>query len=79
MAHNKDANTMTAEDLQEAFYNFDEHKCYTLHMDVLKRIMVEEGEPIPDWQDFLQEAQQFSDGKGNVDYRALADMMMYTG
>jgi pyrimidine deaminase RibD-like protein len=25
---------------------------------------------------FLSEAQQFSDGQGNVDYRAFADMMM---
>jgi Ca2+-binding EF-hand superfamily protein len=43
---------MTVEELQEAFYNFDEKKSFTLPLEELRRIMVEEGEPINDVLNF---------------------------
>eukprot|EP00008_Paramoeba_atlantica_P004906 CAMPEP_0201475784 /NCGR_PEP_ID=MMETSP0151_2-20130828/1153_1 /ASSEMBLY_ACC=CAM_ASM_000257 /TAXON_ID=200890 /ORGANISM="Paramoeba atlantica, Strain 621/1 / CCAP 1560/9" /LENGTH=77 /DNA_ID=CAMNT_0047855977 /DNA_START=124 /DNA_END=357 /DNA_ORIENTATION=- len=73
------AGQLTVEEIQEAFYNFDENRSFTLSMEELRRIVGEEGEPIPDVQDFLAEAQQFADGRGNVDYRAFADMMLLGG
>ena len=38
---------LTIQELQEAFYNFDENKRFTLTMDELRRIVSEEGDPLP--------------------------------
>jgi Ca2+-binding EF-hand superfamily protein len=49
-----------------------------LHIDDLRRIVAEEGEPInaQDVEDLLDEAMMFADGNGMVDYRAFAEMML---
>lgn len=64
--------------LQEAFYNFDEDKDFLLHIDDLRKIVGEDGEPLDpqDLQDFLDECMNFADNDGYVDYRNLAAMML---
>ena len=47
------AGQLTVEEIQEAFYNFDENRSFTLSMEELRRIVGEEGEPIPDVTCFL--------------------------
>jgi Ca2+-binding EF-hand superfamily protein len=36
------------EKLQEAFYNFDHKKCFSLHIDDLRTIVTDDGEPMDD-------------------------------
>lgn len=54
---------------------YDETSCGTIPMDILRDIAECKGEGMPDVEEFLQEAQQFADASGNVDYRSFAQMM----
>eukprot|EP00339_Tiarina_fusa_P012044 CAMPEP_0117034754 /NCGR_PEP_ID=MMETSP0472-20121206/24723_1 /TAXON_ID=693140 ORGANISM="Tiarina fusus, Strain LIS" /NCGR_SAMPLE_ID=MMETSP0472 /ASSEMBLY_ACC=CAM_ASM_000603 /LENGTH=74 /DNA_ID=CAMNT_0004744017 /DNA_START=31 /DNA_END=255 /DNA_ORIENTATION=- len=71
--------SMTVEDLQEAFFNFDEEKTGYVSIQTLRDLVTTDGEPMHDVEDFLAEAEQFSDGRGNVDYKSFAECMLSGG
>ncbi|KAL6061137.1 MyoB light chain [Balamuthia mandrillaris] len=64
------------ERLQEAFYNFDEDQDGLLSITDLRFIVENNGELMPDVEEFLAEAMQFDVGGGMIDYKAFAAMMM---
>eukprot|EP00011_Vannellida_sp_DIVA3-517-6-12_P006458 CAMPEP_0114622108 /NCGR_PEP_ID=MMETSP0168-20121206/9571_1 /TAXON_ID=95228 ORGANISM="Vannella sp., Strain DIVA3 517/6/12" /NCGR_SAMPLE_ID=MMETSP0168 /ASSEMBLY_ACC=CAM_ASM_000044 /LENGTH=74 /DNA_ID=CAMNT_0001833321 /DNA_START=34 /DNA_END=258 /DNA_ORIENTATION=- len=66
----------SVEDLQEAFFNFDEDASGYISIETLRLMVTLDGEPMHDAEDFLAEAQQFSDGRGNVDYKAFSECML---
>jgi Ca2+-binding EF-hand superfamily protein len=65
------------EQLQEAFFYFDENHSGTIHIETLRDIITRSGEAMShqDVEEFLQEAYNFADGSGNVDYNAFAQLM----
>jgi len=64
------------ERLNEAFFNFDEDKDGFLTLDELRVIVTSSGEAMPDVEEFLQEAQQFDNGSGMIDYKGFAAVML---
>jgi len=69
------------EQLQEAFFYFDEDHCGSIHLDKLREIVQRSGEAMSyqDVEEFIAEAANFADGAGNVDYNAFAQLMYSEG
>lgn len=65
------------EQLQEAFFYFDEERTGSIHLDKLREIVQRSGEAMgyQDVEEFLAEASNFADGAGNVDYNSFAQLM----
>jgi Ca2+-binding EF-hand superfamily protein len=66
-----------AEDLQEAFYNFDQDRDGYLTLDELRYIVTSDGEKMPndEVEEFIQEAGSFSQD-GYFDYKAFSNMLL---
>jgi len=67
------------EQLQEAFFYFDDEQTGTIHIEELRDIVTRRGEPMTDLEEFLQEAMKFADAQGNIDYRSFASLMCSEG